>query len=126
MSFLSTSSLCTFYAILNHAMAKFHDIQTMTFDIIENEQRYMTGNEGIELLLKINSKRKDDAFTPSTLVCVVARAGSEAPVVAGDQAEKLLDMDFGPPLHSIVIPGDLHFKEIEGLITLGNAPKNIF
>lgn len=94
-------------------------------DIHANENRYMTANEGIELLLKINSKRGDDLFTPNTLACVVARAGSEDVMVSAHHAKKLLTMDFGPPLHTLVIPGKLHFKEAEALMILANAPENI-
>ena len=94
-------------------------------DIHADEERYMTANEGIELLLKINSKRNDDIFNTKTLTCVVARAGSEQPKVAADEAWKLLKMDFGEPMHSIVIPGKLHFKESEALIALANAPSEI-
>ena len=35
-------------------------------DIHAQENRYMTANEGIQLLLTINSKRKDNVFTPLT------------------------------------------------------------
>ncbi len=94
-------------------------------DIQANKERYMTANEGIELLLKINSKRKDDTFTPSTLVCVVARAGSENPIIECNKTEELLTTDFGAPMHSIVVPGQLHFKESEALIAFANAPQNL-
>ena len=95
-------------------------------DIHADEERYMTANEGIQFLLKINSKRQDDIFNTKTLTCVVARAGSDQPKVAAHEAGKLLKMDFGEPMHSIVIPGKLHFKESEALIVLANAPKELF
>jgi diphthine synthase len=94
-------------------------------DIHAEEKRYMTANEGIEILLEINSNRSDEVFNVNKLACVVARAGSENPTIAANKAEKLLQMDFGPPLHSIVIPGKLHFKESEALIVLADAPKEI-
>jgi diphthine synthase len=94
-------------------------------DIHADKKRYMTANEGIQILLEINSRRDDETFTPKTLACVVARAGTSNPIALADYAEKLLEHDFGPPLHSIVVPGKLHFKEYEALITLANAPKNI-
>jgi diphthine synthase len=94
-------------------------------DINEKEKRYMTANEGIDLLLQINSKRGDDTFTAKTLVCVVSQAGSDNPIIAADEANELQKMDFKEPLHSIVVPGRLHFKEAEALIILAKAPKNI-
>ncbi|MCK5561370.1 MAG: diphthine synthase [Thermoplasmata archaeon] len=93
-------------------------------DIHAEEERYMTANEGIDLLLRIGSKR-DEMYTPRTLSCVVARAGAKTPIVAANEAGELLKMDFGAPMHSIVIPGNLHFKESEALVKLANAPKEI-
>ena len=43
----------------------------------------------------------------------IARIGSEDQrIVAGSMAS-LLDVDFGPPLHSLVIAGDTHVIEDE-------------
>jgi diphthine synthase len=94
-------------------------------DIHAEEERYMTANEGIDILLRIGAKRDDKMYTSSTLTCVVARAGAETPIVAANEAGELLKMDFGAPMHSLVIPGNLHFKESEALIELANAPKEI-
>ena len=94
-------------------------------DIQTDKQLYMTANEGIELLLRINSKRKDTVFTEKTLTCVVARAGSSQPIVTANFANVLLRQSFGPPMHSIVIPGKLHFKESEALVLLANAPQEL-
>jgi diphthine synthase len=34
----------------------------------------------------------------------------------------LKDKDFGPPLHTLVIPGNLHFMEVEALVKLAGLP----
>ena len=94
-------------------------------DIDAQKNRYMTANEGIDLLLKISSKREDTFFSNDTLICVVARAGADDPKINADLAGKLVKKDFGGPLHTIVIPGKLHFKEAEGLIILADAPENV-
>lgn len=94
-------------------------------DIHAEEERYMTANEGIDILLRISAKRDDKMYTSETLTCVVARAGAKTPIVAANEAGELLKMDFGAPMHSIVILGNLHFKESEALVELANAPKEI-
>jgi diphthine synthase len=94
-------------------------------DIKSEDDRYMTANEGLELLLEINKRRNKKIITESTLACIVARAGSDDRVVIADRIEKLQKLDFGEPLHTIVIPGKLHFRESEALITLANAPNDI-
>ncbi len=57
-----------------------------------------------------------------TLGVVIARAGSDAPTVRADTVAKLGAGDFGPPLHVLVLPGDLHEMEAEALQTLADAP----
>ena len=91
-------------------------------DIQADKKRYMTANEGMELLLKMEEKHRKKIFDEDSVVCVVARAGSAEPMTAADSVKKLIDRDFGPPLHTLVIPGKLHFMEIEALKTLAQLP----
>jgi diphthine synthase len=34
-------------------------------------------------------------------------------MIGAGTMEQLLETDFGPPLHALVIPGDMHFLEME-------------
>lgn len=56
---------------------------------------------------------------------VVARAGSDAPLIAADRLEELASRDFGPPLHLLVIPGTLHPMEADALRTFADAPPSL-
>ena len=91
-------------------------------DIQEDNNRYMTANEGIKLLLKMEDKHRQNIFNEDSIVCVVARAGSYKPLTVAGTVKNLLYMDYGPPLHSLVIPGKLHFMEIEALQLLAQLP----
>lgn len=84
-------------------------------DIDSGNQRYMTANEGLRLLLDMEARMGRGTVTADTIVGVVARAGSDDVVVRAGPISKLIDEDFGPPLHSIVVPGKLHFMEEEAL-----------
>ncbi len=84
-------------------------------DIDADNSRYMTANEGLQLLLKMEEMLKKGALTRDSVVCVVARAGSDDALVKAGPLGELLDIDFGAPLHSIVVPGKLHFMEEEAL-----------
>lgn len=88
-------------------------------DIDEKENRCMTANEGMNLLLEIERRRGEGLLSPDTVICVVGRAGSEKPVVRAGKISKMLSEDFGPPLHALIIPGKLHFMEEEALRKLG-------
>ena len=74
--------------------------------------RFLTGDRAAELLA--------DPLG-NALGVVVARAGSDTPVVAAGSLESLGDRDFGDPLHLLVIPAGLHDLEAEALEVLADA-----
>jgi diphthine synthase len=99
-------------------------LHTAVFLDIDMNKGYMTVNQGIELLLKIDKKRGQNLIKDSIAVGI-ANAGSEKPIVKADFAENLESYDFGSPLHIVAIPADLHFVEAEALVKLAGAPESI-
>lgn len=77
--------------------------------------RYMTVNTAVEQLLEIEANRGCGACTPQSLAVGVARVGSESQKIAAGSMQDLLDVDFGEPLHSLIIAGDMHHIETEFL-----------
>lgn len=82
---------------------------------VYEEPRFMTVNEGIQSLLDIESERKEGIFTEDTLCIGCARLGSSDPTIIAGKAKELLKADFGGPLHSLIVPGKLHFMEEDAL-----------
>ena len=91
-------------------------------DIQADKDRYMTANEGMDLLLKMEEKHRGKLFNKDSIICVVASAGSAEPIAVAGSIKDMVDRDFGPPLHTIVVPGKLHFMEIEALKILAQLP----
>ncbi len=101
-------------------------LHTLCFlDIRSEEKRYMTIEEGLEILFQLEKQKHLAVLTDDTLAVGIARAGSENSAVRAGFAKKLLKFDFGKPPHSLVFPGKLHFMEAEALITLAGAPENV-
>jgi len=94
-------------------------------DIQAENDRYMTANEGMKLLLEMEKKHREHIFTADSVVCVVARAGSSNPLVMANRVGFLRDKDFGRPLHTLVVPGNLHFMEVEALVKLAGLPADL-
>ena len=92
-------------------------------DIRAHENRYMTANEGLEYLLKVEKDRNENILSKDSLAVAIARAGSDKPVVRADKIKKLIGEDFGGPLHCLIIPGKLHFMEAEYLVRICGAPQ---
>lgn len=73
--------------------------------------RYMTVAQAIAQLLQIERERGEGAVTPSTLCVGLARLGADTQTIVAGSLSQVAGMDLGPPLHSLVIPGDLHEVE---------------
>lgn len=94
-------------------------------DINSEDKEYMTVNEGIEALMELEERIGDGVITDDTIIAGLSRVGSADPMIKADYPEKLIDHDFGEGLHCIVLFGDLHFMEIDSLVTLADAPEKI-
>jgi len=92
-------------------------------DLKAAENKYLSINEGLKLLLQVEAKKNLGVLKPNTPALGLARAGSDKPVLKADFIDKLLDFDFGEPPFSLIIPGDMHFMEIDALIAFAGAPK---
>ena len=110
------------YDVINEN--KKHGLHSLVLlDIKADKNHFMTANQAIQILLKMEDKKQEKIVSKDTIICVVARAGSSDPIVRADTIEQLEKEEFGPPLHTIVIPGNLHFMEIEALRCLAQLPE---
>jgi diphthine synthase len=66
---------------------------------------------------------KPEAFNADTLCVVTARLGWEDSIIRADKAAVLKGLDPGPPPHAIIVPGRLHFLEVEALKVIGGCPE---
>lgn len=84
-------------------------------DLNPEEEKFMTVNDAIRYLLRVELKRNEKIFSEKTLCVGCARVGSESQVIKAGSAKELLKFDFGKPVHCLIVPGKLHFMEEEAL-----------
>ena len=84
-------------------------------DLNPKEEKFMSVNDAIRYLLKIEIKKNEKVFSEKTLCVGCARLGSEKQVIKAGAAKELLKHDFGPAVHCLIVPGKLHFMEEEVL-----------
>ncbi|MBN2458760.1 diphthine synthase [Candidatus Woesearchaeota archaeon] len=84
-------------------------------DIDAEHGKHMSIKEAVEYLLRVEAKRKEKIFTKDNMCIGVARLGSPEPKIVYAKAEDLLKIDFGEPLHSLIVPGELHFIEEDAI-----------
>ena len=92
-----------------------HGLHTLILlDLKPLENRFMTVNDGVKTLLDIENKRDEKIFTEDKKILGCARIGGNHKIKYC-YAKDLLEEDFGPALHCIIVPGKLHFIEEEAL-----------
>ncbi|ACX73132.1 diphthine synthase [Methanocaldococcus vulcanius M7] len=95
-----------------------HTLCLLDIKIEDDKKRFMTANEALEILLKLEERKGFGIISEDTWVVVVARAGSLNPKLVYGQIGNLINYDFGKPLHCVIVPGKLHFMEEEALNVL--------
>jgi diphthine synthase len=85
-------------------------LHTLVYLDIQNT-RYMTVPEAVSLIEQIANDKK----ITIPLYVGIARAGSDHPVVLAGPGERMKTASFGPPLHILIIPAELHDMEREYL-----------
>ncbi|ASJ07777.1 diphthine synthase [Thermococcus siculi] len=112
------------YDVIRENMER--NLHTMLFlDIKADQNRYMTANEAMEILLQVEEMKGQGVFTPDTLVVVLARAGSLNPTLRAGYVRDMINEDFGRQPHVMVVPGKLHIVEAEYLVAFAGAPEEI-
>ena len=91
-------------------------------DLKPSEGRFLTVNQAIAELCKVEEKKKQGAVAADSPVVGVARAGSSNPTLKADFVKDIAKFDFGPPPYSLIFPGAMHFMEAEALVAFAGAP----
>ena len=77
--------------------------------------RFMTVNQGIQSLLEMEKEKKLGLIKETTLVIGCARIGAPDQKIVYGTIKELLTLDFGAPLHCLIVTGNLHFMEEQAL-----------
>lgn len=98
------------------------DINAHTILFLDLHPEPMKVSQGIDLLKKADMENA----LQGCYAVGIARAGSESPFVRCDRMENLRQVDFGGPLHLlIVLSPQVHFMEYEFLKEFASAPGDL-
>nr|XP_018900760.1 PREDICTED: diphthine methyl ester synthase [Bemisia tabaci] len=89
--------------------------------------RFMSTSEAAKQILQIIDKKEASAEPnlEKSVICIgVARVGSESQQIQACPLSEMANIDLGPPLHSLVIAGDLHPLETEFLEQFQTIPSS--
>ncbi|USN45201.1 MAG: diphthine synthase [Candidatus Woesearchaeota archaeon] len=82
---------------------------------IPEPPRFMNVPEAIDLLFEMEASRKEAVLAPETRGVALSRIGSPDQLITSGTLAQLRTVQLGEPLHSLVIPGNLHHIEEEML-----------
>ncbi|KGN62668.1 probable diphthine methyl ester synthase [Cucumis sativus] len=87
--------------------------------------RFMSINTAIEQLLEVEQMEGQSVYNEDTLCVAFARLGSEDQTIVAGTMKQLRSIDFGPPLHCLVIVGKTHPVEEEMLDFYKSGNENL-
>jgi len=77
--------------------------------------RFMTINQAINQLLEAENSKQHGVYSKDTLCVGLARVGQESQKIVFGKMNELIEEDFGSPLHSFIITGEVHPSETDML-----------
>ena len=87
----------------------------LLLDLKPKQNKFMTVNQAINILEKIEIRKKGDLVTDGLVLIGCSRLGHNDFIVKAGKLKEIKKFDFGKPLHCLIIPGDMHFMEEEML-----------
>lgn len=82
-------------------------------DLKPDHKKFMTVSQALEILEKIELRKKDGLIKKDTFVIGCARLGSADAVIKAGSLEKVKMQQFGKAPHCLILPGKMHFTEEE-------------
>ena len=109
-----------YLGIKNNLGLGLHSLLHLEVDV--EGRRHISIPEALKVLLSYSERKHEDAITKKTLVLGAARLEAPDMLVKAGTVEELVRWNFGDPPFVMVIPGRLHFVEVEALHLLCGAP----
>ncbi|MGQ9468743.1 MAG: diphthine synthase [Nitrososphaerales archaeon] len=75
-------------------------------------------DDALKSLLSMEEDFKQGIIDDETFVIIASRIGSNSQLLSGGKIGSLIYRDYGDPPHAIIVPGRLHFTEMDALKTL--------
>jgi len=88
-------------------------------------ERGATIPQAVQRLLASSRRSKDGLIRAETLLVGLARVEAPDMILRAGTAAELANCDFGGPPHYLILPGKLHFVEVEALVELCGARKDL-
>lgn len=108
-----------YYTIYENMVKGLHSILILEYDSSANF--FLDPKEGISSLFFSEDQQRRNVISNSTFGIVASRIGAKNQKITAGRLGSLAKEDFGRPPHTIIIPGRMHFTELDALKTVANC-----
>jgi diphthine synthase len=98
-----------------------HSLLLLEFDVEGREG--VTPAEAVVGLLNAESSLKRNVIKEETYGLALSRIGRANPQFNAGAFSDLAKADYGPPPYSLIVPGQLHFTEVESIAAIFSVPQ---
>lgn len=106
----------TYYAVYNNLLSGSHTLILLEYN--QDKNLFLKPNEALKILLESEKDEKREIFSDETFAIVASRVGVDDQNIVSGKINSLMEIDFGEPPHSLVVPSSLHFTETDALAAL--------
>jgi diphthine synthase len=108
-----------YYSIYQNVISWLHTILLLEFN--QDAKFFLDPVTALGNLLDIEKGQKRNVISSSTFAIVASRIGFKNQDIVAGKISTLLEQSFGEPPHTIIVPGKLHFTEVDALKVLVNC-----
>jgi diphthine synthase len=108
------------YEVLKENLSRgLHTLILLDYDA--EKDRWMTVKEGLQYLLLLEERRRERVAGPERLALGLAGVGGADVEIRGGTIGRLIKAEFRLKPQTIIVPGILHFVEVEALKVLAGV-----
>lgn len=108
-----------YYVIYKNIIEGNHTVLLLEYN--QDKDFFLDPKEALERLVETEKGQKREVIKTSTYAIVASRIGFKDQKIISGKISSLLEIDFGKPPHTVIIPGRLHFTESDALKIFGQC-----
>ena len=108
-----------YYVIYKNIIEGNHSVLLLEYN--QDKDFFLDPKNALNGLLETEKGQKRNVISSSTYAIVASRIGLKNQEVVSGKISSLKKRDFGPPPHTVIIPGRLHFTESDALKIFGEC-----
>jgi len=109
----SKSIITPYNTIFDNLLHRMHSVVLLEYN--EDKSFFLEPQDALSMLLDCEEKQKRKVISSKTFVVIASRIGRNNQRIISGNIDNLMKSKFGEPPHSIIIPGKLHFTELDAV-----------